>query len=113
MKTKYYFYATYILWVIVAIVLKICGASWWVGTSWLWLPPLCFVSLISIFHAVSAIGAVKIAKAEAKIPNDCEHCLFGKTAKTLGEPCIGIDSGAKTDDDPTKICRFYRKSTRL
>ena len=73
---KAYNYIVYALWVILAIVAKILGASWWVALSPIWFPVgVIFVILLGLKISVDVGKILKRKKAKAD-PDSCENCLF-------------------------------------
>ena len=105
---KAYNYIVYALWVILAIVAKILGASWWVALSPIWFPVgVIFVILLGLKISVDVGKILKRKKAKAD-PDSCENCLFGKTASYSEEgKCMGesLDEGIKRP----RLCKFYRR----
>lgn len=99
----------YVVWMVSAIVLKIFGlVSWWVATSWLWFPLamiLCFI----VFINLSVIIGQKIRiKEESKIPDSCETCLFGQTAKYAENgKCLGCTMDEEHEFG--KLCKAYKR----
>lgn len=84
-------YILYVLWMLSAVVLKILGlVSWWVATSWLWMPLAMVLTFLVGVNLAVGIGNRLKRKEEAKIPDSCEVCLFGKTKEYAeGGKCLG------------------------
>lgn len=104
-------YVLYTLWAILAIVAKIfLGASWWVATSWIWLPVAVLIILSLALTASVDLGTAFKKRAEEKTPKTCENCLFGQTAKYGDDnKCLG-ESLEETIKRPT-LCKFYKRGT--
>lgn len=106
---KIILYAMWGLWAVLAVLAKILlGASWWVATSWLWLPlAVIFVAMLFLNVSVDIGKALKI-REENKLPKECDNCLFGiaaqydKDGKCLGET---LDETIKRP----KVCRLYKR----
>lgn len=105
---KAYNYIIYALWVILAIVAKILGASWWVALSPIWFPVgVIFVILLGLNLSVDIGKFLKIRQIK-NTPNTCENCLFGMTAqydengKCLGET---LDESIKRPS----VCKFHKR----
>lgn len=102
-------YALYALWMVSAIVLKIFGlVSWWVATSWLWIPlAMILVFIVGINFAV-ILGKRMQEKEESKIPDSCATCLYGQAAKYAdGGKCLGeaLDEKCKQGT----LCSNYKR----
>ena len=108
---KAYNYILYALWVILAIVAKILGASWWVALSPIWFPvgvTVCIILGLTLSVDIGKFLKRKKAKAD---PETCENCLFGKTAEfTKKDKCMGesLDEGIKRPH----LCKFYQRHRR-
>lgn len=103
------FFISYALWVVGAITLKIVGwVSWWVATSWLWLPLAIIITLGTFIFGAAKIGDRLKARQEAKIPNTCANCLFSETRKFDAD---GKCLGEKLSEGHTygTICGHYRR----
>lgn len=102
-------YSIYSAWVILAVLSKILlGASWWIALSWLWLPLGVIVTLAFAVALSVKIGNVLKAKEDAKIPDTCENCLFGRTAEfTEDKKCLNETLGGTRG----KVCSHFRKFT--
>ena len=101
-------YIAYGVWVILCIVAKILGASWWVATSCVWLPVAVILTVTLGLTASVDIGKWLKIRQIKKTPNSCENCLFGKTAKFDAEDkCLG-EKLEETIHRPT-VCKYYRR----
>ena len=105
---KSYNYIIYALWVVLAIVAKILGASWWVALSPIWFPVgVIFVILLGLKLSVDIGKHLKRKQAKAD-PDSCENCLFGKTASYNPDGnCMGesLDEGIRRPH----LCKFYKR----
>lgn len=97
------------LWAVLAILAKILlGASWWVATSWIWLPlAIVLVLIVGLNFSVDVGKFLKIRQIK-NTPNTCENCLFGLTARyDENGKCLG-----ETLDESIKrphLCKFYQR----
>jgi len=83
-------YALYGLWIVSAIVLKILGLSWWVATSWLWMPLAMVLTFLVGVNLAVGIGNRLKRKEEDAIPDSCQTCLFGHTKEYAENgKCLG------------------------
>lgn len=84
-------YALYGLWIVSAIVLKILGlVSWWVATSWLWMPLAMVLTFLVGVNLAVGIGNRLKRKEEDAIPDSCDVCLFGQTKEYAdNNKCLG------------------------
>ena len=94
---KAYNYIVYALWVILAIVAKILGASWWVALSPIWFPVgVIFVILLGLQISVDVGKILKRKKAKAD-PDSCENCHRMRSRKREAmwphRPAKAMDSG--------------------
>lgn len=102
-------YVLWVLWAVLAVLSKIfLGASWWVATSWVWLPlAITLVLFVGLNLSVDIGKWLKIRQIKAT-PNTCENCLFGLTAqydengKCLGET---LDESIKRPS----VCKFHKR----
>jgi len=97
------------LWAVLAILAKILlGASWWVATSWVWLPLAIVLVLIVGLNFSVDIGKYLKIRAIKQNPDTCDNCLFGMTAQYDKEgKCLG-----ETLDESIKrphLCKFYQR----
>ena len=107
MKTASYIIMA--LWAVLAILAKILlGASWWVATSWVWLPlAIVLVLIVGLNFSVDVGKYLKIRQVKNNPPS-CENCLFGMTAqydehgKCLGET---LDESIKRPS----VCKFHKR----
>lgn len=102
-------YILYGLWAVLAILSKILlGASWWVATSFLWIPAAVIFSVLLGLSASVEIGKwLKIRQVKAD-PNSCDNCLFGHTAQYDKEgKCLGenVDESVHRPH----LCKFYQR----
>ena len=113
MKKKTLIYIAYALWVIGGVTLKILGLiGWGAALSWLWLPFGSLLCALVFINGAVDIGKNLKKKEQSKIPDDCEHCLFGVTSKYDKDgKCLGetLDETVKKGE---KICPYFKKSTR-
>lgn len=109
-------YAGWGAWLFAGIVLKILGlVSWWVATSAVWFPLALSVSAMAVVFITADVSAHIKKTKEARTPQECANCLFGRTADlinaTRGEgeekvQCIGEKIGHATRG---KICEYYQR----
>jgi hypothetical protein len=97
------------LWAVLAILAKILlGASWWVATSWIWLPLAIVAVLMFGLNLSVDIGKYLKIRAIKQNPDTCDNCLFGMTAQYDKEgKCLG-----ETLDESIKrphLCKFYQR----
>lgn len=104
------------LWLLAGIVLKILGlCSWWFATSAIWFPAALAVSAMGIVFITADIVAAFKKRQEARIPDECANCLFGRTADLINQTrgddaervqCIGEKIGnAKRG----VVCEYYQR----
>lgn len=102
-------YALYGLWIVSAIVLKIIGlVSWWVATSWLWFPLAMVLTFLVEVNLAVGIGNRLKRKEEAKIPDSCEVCLFGKT-KEYAENGHCLGETLDPEHPYGTLCKCYKR----
>lgn len=104
---KYTIFIPYALWAIVCIVLKIMGASWWLGTSFLWLPAGVALSALTIIYGAALWGARLKEEKRKKEKPTCGNCLYEKVRDILKEEqCLGEkNEQVKTDG----ICPYWMR----
>ena len=105
-------------WLVLGIVLKIIGlASWGWATSAIWFPILVGLSIVGGLLLIGDIGARLKKRAEAKIPDSCENCLFGSTCDLINslkgegeekQKCIGEKNGYSRGE----LCEYYIRSKK-
>ena len=104
------------IWFLAGIVLKILGlCSWWFATSAIWFPLALAVSAMSIIFITADIVAYIKKRREARIPDECANCLFGKTTDLINKTrkegeekalCIGEKIlHAKRGE----VCAYYQR----
>lgn len=102
-------YALYGLWIVSAIVLKILGlVSWWVATSWLWMPLAMVLTFLVGVNLAVGIGNRLKRKEEEKIPDSCEVCLFGKT-KEYAENGHCLGETLDPEHPYGTLCKCYKR----
>lgn len=103
-------YILYASWMVSTIVLGVLGlVSWWVATSWLWFPLALVLVLFVGVMLVTDIGTRIKRKADSKIPDSCEACLFGQTAQySENGKCLGctMDENHKFGE----LCNCYKRN---
>lgn len=104
-------YTLYALWALTSIVLKILGlVSWWVATSFLWIPLSIILTIIVGINVSVWIGSKLKAREESKIPDGCEACLFGQTRIYADEQkCLGEVMDEKNTYGT--LCPYYKRHT--
>lgn len=105
-------------WALIGIALKIMGLIPWLwATSALWFPLLVVLSFLGVLLLVGDIGARLKRRAEEKIPDSCENCLFGSTCDLLNtmkeegeekQKCIGEKHGYERGE----LCEYYIRSKK-
>lgn len=103
------FFITYALWVAASITLKILGfVGWWVALSWLWFPLAIIVTFGTFIFGAAKVGDRLKEKQEAKMPKNCENCLFSETRKFDAD---GKCLGEKLVEGHTfgSVCEHYRR----
>jgi hypothetical protein len=97
------------LWAVLAILAKILlGASWWVATSWIWLPLAIVAVLMFGLNLSVDIGKYLKIRAIKQNPDTCDNCLFGMTAQYDKEgKCLGetLDESIKRPS----VCKFHKR----
>lgn len=103
-------------WLLAGIVLKILGlCSWWFATSAVWLPAAVGVSAMVVIFATADFAAIAKKTQEARVPEECANCLFGRTADLInatrkeGEEralCIGEKLANATRG---VVCEYYQR----
>lgn len=102
-------YLVYALWAVLAVLSKIfLGTSWFVATSFIWLP-LGVVFTIFLFLRFSVdLGNRMKRKLEKKETPTCENCLFGKVSQyDPDKRCLG--EAMDENIHRPKVCKFHRK----
>ena len=102
-------YILFAVWVVVALALKIfAGASWWLATSWLWIPLGVALSIaLVVFGSVDIGGFIK-KREDGKIPDTCENCLFNHT-KQYDENGVCLGDAMKAEHKEGEVCQYYRR----
>lgn len=103
-------YALYGMWIVSSIVLKILGlVSWFVAFSWLWFPLALVLTIFVGINVAAFIGTKLKMREDSKIPDSCEACLFGQTAKYAENgKCLGctMDENHKYGE----LCSAYKRN---
>ena len=102
-------YILFAIWVAAALALKLfVGASWWLATSWLWIPlGVALTIALAVFGSVDIGGFLK-RREDAKIPSTCENCLFNYTKKyDSNGKCLG--DAMKAEHKEGEVCQYYRR----
>lgn len=110
----------YIIWallLVVGITLKILGIiGWGLALSPLWFPLVSFLSTIIVVVLGASLAESIKKRKEAKIPDTCGNCLFGKTCDLINaskkegeekEKCMGERIGGATRG---VVCPYYERS---
>lgn len=111
--------ATYIAWVIwltSGILLATFGVIDWASALMaIWFPIACALSIGMLIFITADIGNIMKERNEARTPNTCGNCLFGKTCDLINstkpsneepEKCIGEKLGGATRGE---VCSYYER----
>lgn len=102
-------YTMYALWAVAAIVLKILGlVSWWVATSFVWLPLGIVLSVLTFINFSVFVGRKLKESEDAKIPDSCQTCLFGVT-KEYAENGKCLGETLNEGHEYGKLCSCYKR----
>ena len=103
-----YIYASYILWVIVAVILGIVSKNYYALLSPILLPLGVTITLAVLIVTFMDYANRQKKKAEAKIKDSCDVCLFNETARYSPEAkCLGcvMDENHKYGE----MCKYYSR----
>ena len=103
-----YIYASYFLWVLGAVILGIVSKNYYALLSPILLPLGVAITLAVFLVSFMDYANRQKKKAEAKIKDSCDVCLFNETAKYSPEAkCLGcvMDENHKYGE----MCKYYSR----